>query len=135
MSRQLVFLSQVEPTDEEIAWAGSLADGLRTAGFEVFQEWPRADSAPQEAVESALRRSNAIVFLTDSDPTDIDTFAFEYGVASFGNKALVVVTPPGVTLKLERLSKLEEHQIIATSPSETAQAVTSKLQRFREVST
>src|SRR5215211_1642758 len=135
MSRQLVFLSQVEPSNEEIAWGSSLAAGLRAAGFEVFHEQPPVETPPQETVELALRRSNAIVFLTDGDPVDSATFAFEYGVATFGNKALVVVTPAGVTLKLERLSKLEEHQIIATSPSETAQAVTSKLQRFREVST
>ena len=134
MNSDTMFLAQVAPSDDEIAWADELARELRRLGYDVFQEWPPVNRSSQPEIEQALRRAATIVFVTDGSPTDLWTLAFHYGMVLFGDKVMAVVTPPGVVLRFDQEADIHEHQVTASSPHETAVAVAAKINGFRRAS-
>ena len=87
-----VFVYQDWPSRQEVLWTDRFAASLRNAGFDVFQEWTLPKPPPQEAVETALRECDAIVFLLlGAEALKSQALYFNLGVAIFGKRATVAV--------------------------------------------
>lgn len=128
-----VFVYQDWPSRDEVEWTNRFSASLHDAGFEVFQEWTLPKPPPQEAVETALRESDAIIFLLfDPDSLESQALYFNAGVALFGNKAAVVVSSRAIRVDQIPLPELRENVVTKTSAERTADAVAAKLRAFEQ---
>jgi hypothetical protein len=128
-----IFVYQDWPSRDEVEWTDRFSAALRRAGYDVFQEWTLPKPPPQEAVDQALRESDAIVFLLDRASLNSQTFYFNAGVATFGEKTALAVVSRGLDPEQLPVPQLRERPIIRRTAERTAEAVISRLRELDEL--
>ena len=92
-----VFLSY---SHADRGWAERFAGTLRASGTEVWKaDWDRDNGRSlSQSLERGLRASDVVVILFDAETLQNPNALFELGAAMAGNKAVVPVVPPGVSV-------------------------------------
>jgi TIR domain-containing protein len=121
-SRPTVFLSY---SHEDVDWARAFAEALKEQGVALwFDEWEiKPGNKATEAMERALRESQALVFLVGPSRVHQPNLFFELGAALALKKRII----PIVSEKVERSDipglLLHMRHVVQRDPEETAAEV------------
>lgn len=119
MSRPIVFLSY---SNEDRVWAKKFAEALKEQGLALwFDEWElKPGDNMADAMEKALRESQALIFLLDSKSLERPSLFFELGAALALKKRVIPVVSEGVEQSKMPGLLLHWPQVVRKDPQETA---------------
>ncbi|HKI05727.1 MAG TPA: toll/interleukin-1 receptor domain-containing protein [Thermoanaerobaculia bacterium] len=119
MSRPIVFLSY---SHEDRAWAKTFADALKEQGLALwFDEWElKPGDKLADAMEKALRESQALIFLLGPESLDQPALFFELGAAVALKKRIIPVVSEGVERSKIPGLLLHMRHVVRRDPEETA---------------
>ncbi len=113
------------------AWAEAFASELSERGIAV---WPVNEQRPngnhrQESLVRGLKESDVVVILFDAKTLQNPNILFELGAAMAGNKAVVPVMPPGVSIAHLPVPLQRVVFLAKASPQTTAAKLVEELWR------
>jgi TIR domain len=119
MSRPIVFLSY---SHEDHVWAKEFAEALKEQGLAIwFDEWElKPGDKTADAMEKALRESQALIFLLGPKSLDKPSLFFEIGAALALKKRIIPVLSEGVERSKMPGVLLHRPHVVRKDPEETA---------------
>ncbi len=124
MSNPAVFISYSH-SDEETDWVRKFARALEGQGISVWLDAERldGDDAAEEALETGLRNSVALVTIIDPKHLDRPDLYFEIGAALGMGKRIIPVAPSSADTSTLPHPLRARPILIRRSPEETAKSV------------
>lgn len=129
MPKPKAFLSQAWPSRPEVEWMRQFAEAIRGLGIEVFEDWRFRDDPIQEAVERALRESELIVLVLDSESNYSPTLFYEFGAAIGLGSQFVAVLPASVDPADLPFHLRPEQYVSKSSPHDTAKNILAHMRQ------